>query len=130
VPTKEIQSLGELLTSTTVEVCERLSIPYKTGNINVVQLDQEIKKTVPALAKVMWDYFYAFHRYNFYSSALDNQKTWATMDELQKRGIELDRKKEILYEQLEVMASLNRQSLSEPEFVSEMIIIPDTDHAS
>jgi hypothetical protein len=106
LPNREIESLGELLTKTTIEVCERLSIPYKAQSINVVQLDLDIKQSVPPLAKLMWDYFYAFHRYIFYCSAIEQNREWATQSELALRESELRGKKNIFYEQLEVFTKL------------------------
>jgi len=113
---REVDLLGELLTATTIEVCERLAIPYKSANINVVQLDLDIKQTVPSLAKVMWDYFYAFHRHNFYSIAVEQKKHWASEEELRQREAELAEKKKVFYEQLEVFITLTQEAAinSEP----------------
>ena len=112
---REVDLLGELLTATTIEVCERLAIPYKSANINIVQLDLDIRQTVPTLAKVMWDYFYAFHRHNFYCIAVEQRKHWASEEELLQREAELNGKKKIFYEQLEVFIALTREAAKNSE---------------
>jgi hypothetical protein len=118
---REVDLLGELLTATTIEVCERLAIPYKSANINVVQLDLDIRQTVPSLAKVMWDYFYAFHRHNFYCIAVEQKKHWASEEELLQREAELNGKKKIFYEQLEVFIALTREAAKNSELVLQEV---------
>jgi hypothetical protein len=103
---REIDSLGDLLTNTTIEVCERLSIPYKPDNVNIVQLDNEIKSLAPALAKFMWDYFYSFQRFHFYFIAREQNKPWASQDELTTRETELTARKNAFYDQLDVFGAM------------------------
>lgn len=108
----ESNTLGDLLTATTLEVCERLAIPHKSGNVNIVQLDSDIRNLYPALAKVMWDYFYSYHRFSSYSTAIDQGKPWTSLSELADREKDLAQKKNIFYEQLEVFATIavNKES--------------------
>lgn len=118
---REIDLLGDLLTATTIEVCDRLAIPYKPGNVNIVQLDQDIRQAVPSLAKVMWDYFHAFHRHNFYCIAIDQKQQWASPKELEQRENELAGKKKVFYEQLEVFIALSHESARNTELELQKI---------